>query len=104
MQFIGERENEGLCPCPPLKPFLKEGFKNPKNFQKLLFANVFLKVLGDPRTFFQKGSWPPEAAPPLPDKPKFEIRLNRYAGKYYRISKIFFTLLTNPPLCVILSP
>lgn len=23
--FIGERENEGLCPCPPLKGLLKKG-------------------------------------------------------------------------------
>ena len=26
--FVGQ----GLCPWTPLKPFLKEGFKNPKNF------------------------------------------------------------------------
>ncbi len=40
--FVGERENEGLCPCPPLKPFLKEGFKNPKNFQKaIVYQCVF---------------------------------------------------------------
>ena len=35
------RENEGLRPCPPLKPFLKEGFKNPKNFQKELKNKLF---------------------------------------------------------------
>ena len=35
---------QGFHPCTPLKPFLKEGFKNPKNFQKLIFDS-FLKVL-----------------------------------------------------------
>ena len=31
-------------PAPdPLKPFLKEGLKNPKNFQKALLVNAFLK-------------------------------------------------------------
>ena len=41
LQFI-----EGASPLdPPLKPFLKEGFKNPKNFQKDIFINSFLKVL-----------------------------------------------------------
>ena len=55
-----------------LKPFLKEGFKNPKNFKKIIFDNAFLKVFGVLRTFFQKGSKPPEAVPRQPDKPKFE--------------------------------
>jgi hypothetical protein len=43
--FIGERES-GLR---RLKPFLKEGFKNPKNFQKGIDESEFsfLKVLGD---------------------------------------------------------
>ena len=36
---------QGLCPWTPLKPFLKEGFKNPKNFHKILSNNLFLKVL-----------------------------------------------------------
>ena len=36
-QFVGQ----GLCPWTPLKPFLKEGFKNPKNFQKDIFIIVF---------------------------------------------------------------
>ena len=54
-------KNEGLCPCPPLKPFLKEGFKNPKNFQKVIFVNMFFKVL-ERRAAFSS----------LPDKLQFE--------------------------------
>ena len=37
LQFIGQ----GLCPWTPLKPFLKEGFKNPKNFQKDISIIIF---------------------------------------------------------------
>ncbi len=42
--------------------------------------NTFLKVFGVPRTFFQKDSWPLEAALPLSYKPQFEEWLNRYFG------------------------
>ena len=60
MQFIGERQGSALH---PLKGLLEKSLKNPQNFQKNIFNNTFLKVFGDPRTFFQKGSWPPEAVP-----------------------------------------
>ena len=36
--FIGERQGSALD---PLKPFLEEGFKNPKNFQKTLMNISF---------------------------------------------------------------
>ena len=36
--FVGERQGSALD---PLKPFLEEGFKNPKNFQKGLSNNPF---------------------------------------------------------------
>ena len=58
----------------PKRNFLKEVplWTLFKNFQKGLFNNDFLKVLGVLRTLFQKGSKPPEAALPLSSKPKFE--------------------------------
>ena len=34
-------ENEGLCPCPPPEPFLKEGFGTPKNFQSKYPFSLF---------------------------------------------------------------
>ena len=37
---------------------------------------MFLKVLGILKPFFQEGFKPPEAALPLPDKPKFENTRN----------------------------
>ncbi len=40
--FVG---NEGLCPWPPLKPFLKEGFKDPKNF-KMKKKKILRRVRG----------------------------------------------------------
>jgi len=36
--FVRERQGSALD---PLKPFLEEGFKNPKNFQKGLSNNPF---------------------------------------------------------------
>jgi hypothetical protein len=35
--FVGQ----GLCPCTPLKELLKKFLKNPQNFQKGLFINIF---------------------------------------------------------------
>ena len=37
MQVVGERQGSALD---PLKPFLKEGFKNPKNFIKMIFGKA----------------------------------------------------------------
>jgi hypothetical protein len=93
LQFVGERQGSALglaaarsrrgsgchrhpftTASPlryPLKPFLKEGFKNPKNFKKIIYQ-CFLKVLGSPETLFQKGFWWGAGATPLPCKPKFE--------------------------------
>ncbi len=68
LQFIGMR-GSGLR---RLKPFLKEGFKNPKNFQNTLANNVFLKVSGILKGLFQKSLKWGAGATPLPDKPKFE--------------------------------
>jgi hypothetical protein len=48
--FVGQ----GRRPWTPLKPFLKEGFKNPKNFQKMLYDDVFLKFLEIPKNLFSK--------------------------------------------------
>ena len=48
-----------------------------QELSKGLFNNDFLKVLGVLRTLFQKGSKPPEAALPLPYKPKFEPEYTR---------------------------
>jgi hypothetical protein len=60
--FVGQ----GFHPCTPLKPFLKEGFKNPKNFQKGLFINHFLKVLEGGLGGTSSKKFPPGAllAPP----------------------------------------
>ncbi len=67
----GERESGGT----PKRNFLKEVplWTLFKNFKK----GLFIKVFGVLRTFFQKGSKPPEAAPPLPYM-QFEEWLNRY--------------------------
>ena len=46
---MGERQGSALD---PLKPFLKKGFKNPKNFKKIIFQ-CFLKVFEIPKNFFQ---------------------------------------------------
>ena len=53
LQFVGERQGSALD---PLKPFLKEGFKNPKNFKKIIYQ-CFLKALGSPETLLKKGFW-----------------------------------------------
>ncbi len=37
---------QGYRPCTPLKPFLKEGFKNPKNFNKIIFRKFLKGVRG----------------------------------------------------------
>ena len=34
LQFMGNGEYEGLCPCPPHKGLLKKSLMNPQNFQK----------------------------------------------------------------------
>jgi hypothetical protein len=74
LQCVGERQGSALD---PLKPFLKEGFKNPKNFKKIIYQ-CFLKVLGSPETLLQKGFWWGAGATPLPCKPKFANKLNHY--------------------------
>ena len=66
---MGEGQGSALD---PLKPFLKEGFKNPKNFKKIIYQCVF-KVFEIPKNFFQKVLWWGAGVKPLPDKPKFEI-------------------------------
>ena len=65
---MGERQGSALD---PLKPFLKEGFKNPKNFQKTLIY-MLLKVLGILKGLFQKSLKRVQGrALPLPYKPQF---------------------------------
>ena len=65
---MGERQGSALD---PLKPFLKEGFKNPKNFKKIIYQCVF-KVFEIPKNFFQKVLWWGAGVKPLPYKPQFE--------------------------------
>ena len=77
LEFVGYAENEGLCPWPPLKPFLKEGFKNPKNFQKgidrpreLTVGSIEDPPMGPlPHWHIWGVAW----LSLLPDKPKFEV-------------------------------
>ena len=54
-----------------LKPFLKEGLKNPKNFQKINDKKHLLKVLRILKELFQKFLKRGEGAEPLPDNPQF---------------------------------
>jgi len=57
----------------PLKPFLKKGLENPKNLQKMVIYQSFLKVLGDSKEpFFKKVLWWGAGAKP-PDKRSFSI-------------------------------
>ena len=86
------RERQGAA-LHPLNPFLKEGVKNPKNFQKVLLYNTFLKVFGVLRTFanFAAGKFAPSESENVfkkvlgrrrpclkrTDKPKFEDQLSR---------------------------
>ncbi|MBQ3507859.1 MAG: hypothetical protein IJA91_04840 [Clostridia bacterium] len=44
-----------------------------QELSKRVIHHDFLKVLGILKPFFQEGFKPPEAVPPLPYKPKFEI-------------------------------
>ena len=50
LQFLGERQGSALD---PLKPFLKEGFKNPKNFKKIIYP--FFESFRKSRNPFSKG-------------------------------------------------
>jgi len=57
---------QGLCPCTPLKVLLKKFLKNPQNFQKGLFINIFLKVLekGSGEKLLSRSFSPAFSSPP----------------------------------------
>ena len=59
---------------------------------------MFLKVFEIPKNFFKKVLWWGAGVKPLPDKPKFEIRLNRHiftpppGGVFYCVNGVLLFL------------